>query len=87
MIYVIFLITVAIGVARFIVPVSGELNTADIYKDLAHLWVGFLFGWFAANLKIWNTSRIDVPWSGRILLMAIGLTVLEVIAFFVCRKT
>lgn len=52
---------------RLTLPVSG-LNSADIFKDLAHVWVGIVIG-LACGLRSWSFGT-----------MAIGLTVLEVIA-------
>jgi hypothetical protein len=38
-----FLITtVVFAILRFVLPSSGEIHSDDIFKDLAHLWVGFL---------------------------------------------
>lgn len=56
------------GVARLTLPAHG-LQKRDVFKDLAHLWVGGLFGAAIA--------------SGQSLLWwaAGGLTVLEVVAF------
>lgn len=71
---VLVVVTLVFGVLRFVLPVSGTVNKADIYKDLAHLYVGGLFGaWLAAG---------DTAY----LLLALGLTVLEVVAFIVRRK-
>lgn len=66
-------VAVGLGIARFIVPVAGSINKADIFKDMAHVVVGFMFG-YAATKKRWQLWAI-----------AIGLTVLEVVAF-VIRK-
>lgn len=74
------LVSLAFGIARFIVPVEGKINKKDIFKDMAHLWVGFLFGAaaFSIHASVWEAPAW---WA-----LPIGLTVLEVAAFFI-RKT
>ena len=75
MYYILVIVTIIFAIARFIVPVEGRIDHADIFKDLAHLYVGFLFGWAAATtyeMKFWKR------WG-----LAIGLTAIEVIAFFI----
>lgn len=68
MMSVLVVISVAFGVARFVVPVTGRVNKADIFKDLAHIWVGLLLGVAIVMGDWW--------WS-----LPVGLTVLEVVAF------
>lgn len=58
-----------IGVLRFTLPVSG-LKQEDLFKDLAHVFVGILFG-------IAIVSKTRESWA-----MAVGLTILEVVAAF-----
>jgi hypothetical protein len=67
-------LSLVIGGLRFILPVSGQVVKADIYKDCAHLFVGGLFGAALAtgDMEYW--------------IMAVGLTLLEVVAFVVRRK-
>lgn len=80
-----FLIIVSIlfGIARFVVPVSGQINQADIFKDMAHLWIGFVFG----NAIGTKTNDSQVLTTRQVaLIVGLALTVLEVVAFFV-RKT
>lgn len=74
--YVILLIVAAVlGYLRFTLPVKGEIVKGDIYKDIAHVFVGFAFGYAAYALT-------DVfLWS-----IPIGLTILEVVAFVIRRK-
>lgn len=60
------------GILRFLLPVAGKVNRADIYKDLAHIFVGFLLGYGFADHAGW--------W------LAGALTVLEVVAFIVRKK-
>lgn len=69
------IVSVAVGGLRFVLPVSGGVNKADIYKDMAHLWVGGLIG-----AAIGFGSWWPFGW------MAVGLTVLEVAAFVIRRR-
>jgi hypothetical protein len=70
MVWFMVIVSLCFAVSRFVVPVAGKVNTGDIYKDMAHLWVGFVFGWAAAgNAYGW--------WIGG------ALTVLEIVAFVV----
>lgn len=68
-----FLVTVLFGVLRFVVPVEGKINKQDIFKDLAHIWVGLLIGVAFFKPEVW--------------FLAGGITALEVVAFFVRRKS
>ncbi len=61
------------GYLRFVVPVSGKVNPSDIFKDMAHIWVGILIG---AALVL----------GGWWWLSPVALTILEVVAFIVRRK-
>lgn len=72
---ILLVIAVGFGIARFVVPVKGEIVKADFFKDFAHLYVGFLFGYAAYAENEWQL------WA-----MPIGLTVVEVIAFVTRRK-
>lgn len=54
-------LTVVFGVARFVVPVAGAINKADIFKDMAHIFVGGLFG--AAILATVLKKYISSYWS------------------------
>lgn len=63
-------ISIVFAALRFVVPVSGKVNRADIYKDLAHIWVGVLFG----------VAIAECAW--QFWALPIALTVVEVIAFF-----
>ncbi len=67
MFYGLLIVSVAIAISRFVVPVSGELHTEDIYKDLTHIWVGILIGVSLMRPTYW--------W------LPAGLTVVEVVAF------
>lgn len=74
MLYFWVFVTIVFGVLRFVLPVSGELNQADIYKDCAHIFIGGLFGAYFASKR------------NPYLLLALALTALEVVAFFVRHK-
>ncbi len=101
------LIAFGFGLARFLVPVEGKIDHADVFKDFAHLFVGGLFG--AAILATALTRKIDristlmgplgdvdiwiakirhcIASTGRSLwILAIGLTVLEIVAFIVRQQ-
>lgn len=67
-------IAVVFGILRFVLPVEGVVNKRDVFKDLAHIFVGVLFGLaMAFNELAW--------W-----LLPIALTALEVVAFVVRKK-
>lgn len=68
----IILITASFGIARFFVPVSGKINNGDIFKDMAHIWVGILIGITIMDTRYW--------------ILPAGLTLLEVAAFVIRRK-
>ena len=82
----ILVVTSLVGVSRFIVPISG-LDAEDIYKDMAHLWVGFLFGaavycpWKLRNS--YDCYNSDGDEKVFLWVFALGLTAIEVIAFLV----
>ena len=69
---ILVVVSIAFGVARFIVPVSGKINKGDIYKDLAHIWVGVLIGVAVMCPSLW--------W------LPAAMTLLEVVAFIARRK-
>jgi len=85
--WIVLLVAIGFGVARFIVPVTGDVNHADIFKDLAHVFVGGLFG--AAIKGTARNRQDDFPLTAafaaewRLWAMAWGLTILEVAAFFI----
>jgi hypothetical protein len=69
--WIILAVAVAFGVARFIVPVEGRINPADIFKDAAHIAVGLMFG-YAIGKRRWELWSIPS-----------ALTAVEVAAFFI----
>lgn len=78
-----------VGVLRFTIPQPGvSMDAATVYKDLAHLFVGGLFGACILALvdrrKVWDYDDLR---DAAILLggLAFLLTVFEVIAFFAFR--
>lgn len=38
------LLTAAFGIGRFFMPATGQIHNDDIFKDVAHLFVGGLYG-------------------------------------------
>lgn len=83
----VFFITMTFAFLRFVVPVSGKLNKRDVYKNLAHIWVGILLGIAIASTGVafnaagWPTFDFNGWYWG----LAIGLTAVEVVAFIVRR--
>lgn len=61
-------VSVVFGLLRAVLPVRG-LDRRDVFKDLAHLWVGGLYGAALAD------------WSWFLAALAVGLTVWEVVMF------
>jgi len=53
--------TISFVILRFIVPISGVINKADIFKDVAHCFVGGLFG--AAILATTLRKCINESWA------------------------
>lgn len=62
------ILTILFGLLRFILPSSGQINQEDIFKDLAHIYVGVLFG-LGYQEKFYRY-------------LAYFITILEIIAFF-----
>lgn len=74
--WLLFFVAVGFGIARFLVPVEGAIAAEDIFKDMAHLVVGFMFGYaaYARNRKeLWA--------------IAVSLTMVEVAAFVLRKGT
>lgn len=72
MIATLIAVSIAFGIARFIVPVSGKVNKADVYKDMAHIWVGVLIGIAVMDRSLWY--------------LPVALTLLEIVAFVARKK-
>ena len=73
--FVLVLCCLVLGVLRVLLPGHG-LNQQDVFKDIAHLFVGGLYG--AAFLEAGNWKF----WNNKYGILAVALTVLEVGAFF-----
>jgi len=74
--FALLLVTVAIGVARFLITPRLDLPTAGgSYEAFAHLFVGGLFG-------AWVVKRSQWPW----LVMAIAVSLLELVMFLVQKN-
>lgn len=73
-VYATVLVSLVFAGLRFILPSQG-LNRKAVFKDLAHLWVGGLFGAAAASGEGWL-------WRA-----ALFLTFVEVVAFFIKKPT
>jgi len=56
------IVAIAFGVARFIIPVEGAINKADIYKDLAHLFVGGCFVFAFGMIGLYRAGRHLTRW-------------------------
>lgn len=88
--WIILLVAIGFGIARFLVPVTGGINHADIFKDAAHLFVGGCFGAaikgsierFLSGMRFWSAIRYE--W--KLWAIAWGLTAIEVVAF-ILRKS
>lgn len=90
MIWLLILITLTFSVARFIVPVTGQVNPRDVYKDLAHIWAGILFG--VAGLLLLVLHGVVDPLTlaenfGVIVWLPIAFTAVEVVAFVFRRAS
>ena len=95
MYYLTLIIAIGFGVARLIMPVVSQVHREDIFKDLAHLFTGALYGAGFVSFYLWKFRRHDFNWPPRFdlftgwtlarlrncLWIAIALTVLEVVAF------
>jgi uncharacterized membrane protein YedE/YeeE len=68
MFYITIILTFIFAILRFSLPSTGQIHHEDIFKDLAHIFTGFLFG---LGFK-YNYGYI----------LGIIITIIEVIAFF-----
>lgn len=85
MYWIALLLAFGFGIARLTMPVVSEVHREDIFKDMAHLFVGGLFGAavFATGLRRrFNVSTVSTA-KKRFWYLAIGMTVLEVVAFII----
>lgn len=63
-------LTVAFSILRFLIPDSGQVASEDVFKDLAHIWVGFLVGMAYCNREIcWR-------------ILPAAIIIVEIVAFF-----
>ena len=60
---------VMLGALRLALPSNG-INPSDVFKDLAHLFVGGLFG-----------AAINAKTDWRLWIAAVGMVALEIVAF------
>ena len=97
-----FVGTIAFGILRFIVPVSGAINKAAIFKDLAHIFVGGLFGaailatalyklmqsWTVYQLPegVLSVQHKVSKYCAILWVLAVSLTILEVVAFVLLKN-
>lgn len=72
--WIILLVAIGFGIARFLVPVTGGINHADIFKDAAHIVIGLMFGYAIGKHRreLWAIPS--------------ALTAVEVVAFIVRRS-
>jgi hypothetical protein len=78
----ILVITVLFGVMR------AFGSKGNVYKALAHCWVGFLFGaWYMSGDTLMGVSDFSSLFrqADFFMFLALGLTAIEVAAFFVTR--
>lgn len=68
--FALLIVAAIFGVLRFIVPVEGAIAKEDVFKDLAHIFVGFAFGYAAYAKDRWELWAIPSV-----------LTIAEVVAF------
>jgi hypothetical protein len=80
MYWFLFLVSLVFAVLRFIVPVSGKINKQDVYKDLAHLWVGFLLGFCFYDFTMRYALEEDL-FNWQLWWLPLALTAVEVVAF------
>jgi hypothetical protein len=86
MIYVLIL-TIAFGIGRFLMPASGQIHPDDLFKDACHLFVGGLFGAaILATVVRDSYTMLSTSVCRNLWILAIGLTVLEVIAFLIFKN-
>jgi hypothetical protein len=97
--YAVVIGSAVFALLRFALPSTGEIHGDDVFKDLAHLWVGGLFG-AALALTLTPPPEIDYPanarasairearrsfWITLLWSLTFAMTVLEAVAFFLTR--
>ncbi len=86
-----FIVSFVIAIFRIFVPSMSELG-ADIFKDLAHIWVGAMFAsWFCCRSL--ESAVVDITTylhtmdaADEFRMQALGLTAWEVGCFFFVNK-
>jgi hypothetical protein len=84
--WLVILACIIFGYMRLTMNVVSEIHHEDIFKDLAHLFVGGLFGAailateYKVSCPMEPSFRADTKdyW-----LLAVGMTILEVVAFVI----
>lgn len=79
--YQLVVVALTFAVLRFTIPMPGlDLSIASLYKDMAHIFVGVMFGAAIVSTIAWGWKSVWV-W-----ILAAGLTLVEVAAFFILRR-
>lgn len=57
--YLVILICIVFAYFRFTMPIVSEIHKEDVFKDVAHLWTGGLYGasFMAFALLAWVKTR------------------------------
>lgn len=89
---VILALAIAFAVLRFLIPLHGlDLSVPTVFKDLAHVFVGFLFGAGFLGVLHFLVARHEAAEMSAVRSVELGvflgilgalLTIVEVIAFF-----
>ncbi len=77
------LVSIYLGALRLLTPVVSQVHKEDIFKDLAHLWVGGMLFLGAGVHILWKQKRIigRRPLAADCFWIGVLLTVLEFVAF------
>ncbi len=75
---ILLVMCLVIAVLRVVIPAPG-IRTDDIFKDLAHIFVGGLFG------AAFTSHACKGEHTGYLYAMAVGLTSIEVLAFIISK--
>lgn len=73
-----YLLSFGFAISRFFVPVHG-LSREDVYKDMAHVFIGILLGVYVRGRKDLEGHSDYCGW------LATGLIVVEVVAAIIRR--